>query len=76
MTHCFSNLLTITDNIHWEITRGLYDKKQQEYRAKQDEIKSKMDNLQNADEEYYIIANYILNLANRAYALFKNSDQT
>ena len=33
-----------------------------------------MDNLQNADEEYYITANYILSLANRAYDLFKSSE--
>ena len=33
-----------------------------------------MDNLQNADEEYYITASYILNLANRAYDLFLSSE--
>jgi len=33
-----------------------------------------MDNLQTADEEYYITAKYILNLANRAYDLFLSSE--
>ncbi len=35
------------------ITQGLYNKKQQEYRAKQEEIKRERDRLQKADEEYY-----------------------
>ena len=33
-----------------------------------------MDKLQTADEEYYITANYILSLANRAYDLFLSSE--
>ncbi len=33
-----------------------------------------MDNLQQADEEYYITASYILSLANRAYDLFLSSE--
>jgi len=56
------------------ITQGLYNKKQQEYRAKQEEIEKKMKNLQQADEEYYITASYILSLANRAHDLFKSSE--
>lgn len=52
----------------------MYDNKQQKSRAKQIDIKNKMDSLQKADEEYYITASYILNLANRAYDLFKSSE--
>ena len=52
----------------------MYDKKRQEFRDKQVEIKNSMDRLQNADEEYYITASYILNLANRAYDLFLSSE--
>ena len=52
----------------------MYDKKLQEFRAKQVEIKNKMDRLQKADEEYYLTANYILNLANRANDLFLSSE--
>ena len=58
------------------ITQGLYNKKQQEYRAKQEEIEKKMKSLQQADEEYYITASYILSLANRAYDLFLSSELT
>jgi hypothetical protein len=54
----------------------LYNKKQQEYRAKQEEIEKKMKNLQQADEEYYITASYILSLANRTYDLFLSSRLT
>lgn len=52
----------------------MYDKKLQEFRDKQTEIKNSMDRLQKADEEYYITASYILNLANRAYDLFLSSE--
>lgn len=52
----------------------MYDKKLQEFRDKQDEIKNSMDRLQKADEEYYITATYILNLAKRAYDLFLSSE--
>ena len=52
----------------------MYNKKHQEYRAKQEKIQKRMDNLQKADEEYYITASYILNLANRAYDLFLSSE--
>ena len=56
------------------ITRDIYIKKQEDYRFKQDQIKQKMDNLQNADEEYYITASFILSLANRAHDLFLSSE--
>lgn len=59
---------------YWWITKDIYIKKQEDYRFKQDQIKQKMDNLQNADEEYYITASYILSLANRAYDLFISSE--
>ncbi len=58
------------------ITKDFYIKKQEDYRLKQYQIKQKMDNLQNADEEYYITASYILSLANRASDLFLSSELT
>ena len=62
------------DQLDGRITQDMYDKKRQEFRDKQVEIKNSMDRLQNADEEYYITASYILNLANRAYDLFLSSE--
>lgn len=56
------------------ITKDMYDKKHQKFREEQHKIKHQMDNLQTADEEYYITANYILSLANRAYDLFLSSE--
>ncbi len=52
----------------------MYDKKHQKFREAQSKIKQKMDNLQTADEEYYITANYILSLAHSEYDLFLSSD--
>jgi len=62
------------DHLDGRITQDMYDKKLQEFRNKQDEIKNSMDRLQKADEEYYITATYILNLAKRAYDLFLSSE--
>ena len=56
------------------ITKDFYDKKHQEYKAKQEKINVNLDGLQQADEEYYITASYILSLANRAYDLFLSSE--
>jgi len=56
------------------ITQDAYDKKHKEFRTKQEEIKQRMDKLQQADEDYYITASYILSLANRAYDLFLSSE--
>ncbi|MCD6226134.1 hypothetical protein J7J95_03640, partial [bacterium] len=44
------------------------------FREKINEIDSKLANLQKAEDEYYITANYLLELANRAYELFKSSE--
>jgi hypothetical protein len=41
---------------------------------KQEEIQSKLAKLQEADENYYVTAKYILSLANRAGRIFESSE--
>ncbi len=62
------------DYLDGRITKDFYDKKQEKYRLNQEQINLKMKKLQNADEEYYVTASYILSLANRAYDLFLSSE--
>jgi site-specific DNA recombinase len=62
------------DKLDGLITQKYYADKVSAYRAKQAELQNKLDNLQKADEDYYISAEYILKLANRASGLFKSSE--
>ena len=62
------------DKLDGRITDDYYDQKRQEYRAKQKELQDKMTKLHYADEEYYITADYLLQLASRAYELFESSE--
>lgn len=62
------------DKLDGRITPDEYDKLYKQFRAKIDEIDSRLTNLQKAEDEYYITANYLLQLANRAYDLFVSSE--
>ncbi len=62
------------DKLDGLISQEYYTNKVSGYRSKQNEIQEKLNNLKKADEDYYISAEYILNLANRASALFKSSE--
>ncbi|MFA5228311.1 MAG: hypothetical protein WC446_00945 [Candidatus Paceibacterota bacterium] len=52
----------------------MYDKLFREYKEKQQGLLFKMKQLDNADKKYYITANTILSLAQRAHQLFKSSE--
>lgn len=45
-----------------------------EFRSKIDEIDNQLNSLQDAEDNYYITASYLLQLANQAYELFKGSE--
>ena len=45
-----------------------------EFRTKIEETDSRLSNLQKAEDDYYLTANYLLQLANRAYELFESSE--
>ena len=62
------------DKLDGSITESFYNQKREEYRAKQAEIKAKIDRLGQADEEYYMTADYLLKLANHAADLFESSE--
>ena len=62
------------DKLDGRITQDDYDKRFSKYRIEQKIIKDKLDNLQIADEKFYLTAEYILKLAQKASQLFKSSE--
>ena len=62
------------DRLDGRITMDMYDKKLKEYNEKQQELLFDMRKYQQANESYYLTANKVLNLANRAYEIFESSE--
>lgn len=62
------------DKLDGRITADEYDNRYKEFRSKIDEIDKKLFSLQQAEDEYYVTTNYLLDLANRAYDLFVSSE--
>lgn len=62
------------DRLDGRITDNDYDKFYQSFREKVSEIDTQLATLQEADDNYYITAKYLLELANRAYELFESSE--
>jgi len=58
----------------WRITEDFYNKKREDYRSQQVEIQHRFGSLQEADEDYYTSAEYLIQLANRAKSLFESSE--
>jgi hypothetical protein len=56
------------------ITEDFYNKKLVGYRAEQTNIQIKQKELQEVDKDYYSKGIYLLNLANKAPAIFKSSE--
>ena len=56
------------------ITKGMYNKKLKEYTERQVELEEEMARYTQADENYYITANTVLNLAKKAYEIFQSSE--
>lgn len=52
----------------------MYDKKLKEFKERQSAILTDMSIHSEADEEFYLIANTILNIAKRALEIFKSSE--
>ncbi len=52
----------------------MFNKKLKEYKEKQAEINEEMQRHTDADENYYITANRVLNLAQKAYKVFEGSE--
>ncbi len=62
------------DKLDGSITSDGYDKFYQSFRDKISEIDTRLGTLQEAEDNYYVTAKYLLDLSNRAYDLFKSSE--
>ncbi|MFH2021777.1 MAG: recombinase family protein [Patescibacteria group bacterium] len=62
------------DKLDGRITDDNYDKYYETFREKLSEIDTKLAMLQEADDNYYVTCNHLLELANRAYDLFVDSE--
>lgn len=62
------------DKLDGSITQDMYDKKLKEYKERQSEMLDQMQKHSDADEEFYITANTVLNLAKRALEIFESSE--
>ena len=60
--------------IEGSITQEIYDKKLTEYKEKQHDINIRMEEYTRADENFHIVANTVLSLANRALDIFESSE--
>ena len=56
------------------ITKDMFNKKLKEYKEKQTELNEEIARYDQADENYYITANTVLNLAQKAYEIFQSSE--
>ncbi len=62
------------DKLKGRITDDEYDKFYQSFREQLSDIDTRLALLQEAEDNYYITAKYLLDLANRAYDLFESSE--
>ena len=62
------------DKLDGRITEEMYDKKLREYKERQGQILVDMRIHSDADEEFYLTANMVLNVAKRALEIFKSSE--
>lgn len=72
-------LTTMMDNLYLDklkgrITESDYDKFYQDFRTQLDSVNAKIAQLQNADDNYYIIVQHVLMLTNKAHDLFTGSE--
>jgi len=54
--------------------KKIFNKKLKEYKEKQAELEAKMEQYTDADENFYLTANVVLNLAKKAYEIFQSSE--
>ena len=56
------------------ITKDMFNNKLKEYKEKQAGLEAEMVRYTNADENFYLTANMVLNLAKQAYEIFESSE--
>ena len=79
LTNEQKSLTKMIDNLYMDKLKGNIDNSQYEryyveLRNQLDDINSRLNRLQNAEDNYYIMAKSILDLVNRAYELFLGSE--
>jgi len=79
LTQEHKSLTTMMDNLYLDklkgrITDAHYDKFYQSFRDQIQEVNARLERLDEAEDNYYITAKYVLNLVNRAYDLFMSSE--
>jgi site-specific DNA recombinase len=79
LTKEHKTITTMMDNLYLDklkgrITDDEYDKFYQSFREQVAGIDTRLGMLQEAEDNYYITAKYLLELANRAYELFERSE--
>ena len=62
------------DRLDGRITPDMYDNKLKEYKEKQQKLTIEMSKYQRANQNYYLTANKVLSLAQRAYEVFEGSE--
>lgn len=79
LTQEHKTLTTMMDNLYLDklkgrITDAHYDKFYQTFRDQIQDVNSRLERLDEAENNYYITAKYVLGLVNRAYDLFVSSE--
>lgn len=79
LTRQHKNIIKMMDNLYMDklqgsITDKEYDRYYQSLRTQRDDLDLKVANLQEAEDNYFITAKYVLELINRAYDLFISSE--
>ena len=72
-------LTKMMDNLYLDKLKGTiseedYERFYTDFKDKKDDINTRLIKLQNAENDYYITAKYLLELANRAHTLFESSE--
>ncbi len=62
------------DKLKGRITESEYDKFYQSFKDQSIDINIRLEQLQEAEDNYYVTAKYVLNLTSRAFELFKSSE--
>lgn len=62
------------DKLNDKVTEGMYEKLHQQFQDKLADIDARLRGLHEVDNDYYITAQYLLDIANRAHDLFMSSE--
>jgi site-specific DNA recombinase len=75
----YKTTVTMMDNLYLDKLKGKitdehYDRFHESLRIQRDDINARLARLEHAEDNYYMTARYVLDLANKAYDLFMSSE--